>query len=63
MGARDARKSRLERSRSPALGIGPHLALDKDAPDLRPIARPEAGTIVEVPEAGGLHHRYLRRAA
>jgi putative transposase len=40
-----------------------HLALDKDAPDLRPIARPEEGTIVEVPEVGGLHHRYLRRAA
>jgi putative transposase len=40
-----------------------HLALDKDAPDLRPIARPEVGRIVEVPEVGGLHHRYLRRAA
>ena len=40
-----------------------HLALDKDAPDLRPIALPEAGRIVEVPEVGGLHHRYLRRAA
>ena len=40
-----------------------HLALDKDAPDLRPIALPEAGKIVEVPEVGGLHRRYLRRAA
>ena len=40
-----------------------HLALDKDAPDLRPIAHPAAGTIVEVPEVGGLHHRYLRQAA
>ena len=40
-----------------------HLALDKDAPELRAIARPEAGKIVEVPEVGGLHHRYLRRAA
>src|SRR5262245_57592490 len=40
-----------------------HLALDKDAPDIRPIARLEAGTILEVPEVGGLHHRYLRRAA
>ena len=40
-----------------------HLALDKDAPDLRPIALPEAGKIVEVSEVGGLHHRYLRRAA
>jgi hypothetical protein len=40
-----------------------HLALDKDAPDLRPIELPAAGTIVEVPEVGGLQHRYLRRAA
>jgi transposase InsO family protein len=40
-----------------------HLALDKDAPNLRPIARPEAGRIVEVSEVGGLHHCYLRRAA
>ncbi len=40
-----------------------HLALDKDAPDLRPIALPAAGKIVEVPEVGGLHHRYLRQAA
>jgi putative transposase len=40
-----------------------HLALDKDAPDLRPIELPTAGKIVEVPEVGGLHHRYLRQAA
>jgi putative transposase len=40
-----------------------HLALDKDAPDPRPIEPPAAGKIVEVPEVGGLHHRYLRQAA
>jgi transposase InsO family protein len=40
-----------------------HLALDKDAPDVRPVALPEAGGIVEIPEVGGLHHRYLRQAA
>src|SRR5437667_351507 len=40
-----------------------HLALDKDAPDLRPVELPEAGSIVEIPEVGGLHHRYLRQAA
>ena len=40
-----------------------HLALDKDAPDLRPIEVPAAGKIVQVPEVGGLHHRYLRQAA
>ena len=40
-----------------------HLALDKDTPDLRPVERPEAGKIVQLPEVGGLHHRYLRQAA
>ena len=40
-----------------------HLALDKDAPELRPIELPAAGQIVELPEVGGLHHRYLRQAA
>ena len=40
-----------------------HLSLDKDAPDVRPIQRPEVGTIVALPEVGGLHHRYVRRAA
>ena len=40
-----------------------HLALEKDAPDGRPIERPEAGRIVQIPEVGGLHHRYVRRAA
>ena len=40
-----------------------HLALDKDAPDLRPIELPAAGQIVQLPEVGGLHHRYVRQAA
>jgi putative transposase len=40
-----------------------HLSLEKDAPDLRPIERPEMGTVVQLPEVGGLHHRYVRRAA
>ena len=39
-----------------------HLALDKDAPDVRPVELPEAGRIVEIPEVGGLHHRYVRAA-
>src|SRR2546422_11691720 len=35
-----------------------HLALDKDAPDIRPIELPEAGRIriLQIPEVGGLHH-------
>ena len=40
-----------------------HLSLEKDAPDVRPIERPEMGTVVQIPEVGGLHHRYVRRAA
>jgi len=40
-----------------------HLALAKDAPEPRPIERPVDGKIVELPEVGGLHHRYSRQAA
>ena len=40
-----------------------HLSLDKDAPDSRPIEPPERGTIIPIPEVGGLHHRYIRHAA
>jgi transposase InsO family protein len=32
-----------------------HLALDKDAPDPRPIEFPAAGRILQLPEVGGLH--------
>jgi transposase InsO family protein len=40
-----------------------HLSLDKDAPGGRPIEPPALGRIIPVPEVGGLHHRYVRRAA
>lgn len=40
-----------------------HRALDKDAPESRPIQPPEFGEVVELPQVGGLHHRYRRRAA
>jgi hypothetical protein len=40
-----------------------HLALDKYAPAGRPVERSEAGRIVEIPEVGGLHYRYVRQAA
>ena len=40
-----------------------HLALDKDAPIPRPVMPPGEGDIVAIPEVGGLHHRYERRAA
>jgi hypothetical protein len=40
-----------------------HLSLAKDAPDGRPIEPPGLGPIIPIPEVGGLHHRYVRRAA
>jgi putative transposase len=40
-----------------------HLALEKDSPEPRPIQAPESGRIIAIPEVGGLHHRYERRAA
>jgi transposase InsO family protein len=40
-----------------------HLSLAKDSPNPRPIQPREIGPIVAVPQVGGLHHRYERRAA
>jgi putative transposase len=40
-----------------------HLSLEKDAPNPRTIQSPEMRNIVQIPEVGGLHHRYERRAA
>jgi putative transposase len=40
-----------------------HLSLTKDAPEARAVMSPETGEVVELPEVGGLHHRYERRAA
>ncbi|MGO9270693.1 MAG: integrase core domain-containing protein [Terriglobia bacterium] len=45
------------------LGSRTHLSLAKDATTPRVVQGPEAGKIVEVPQVGGLHHRYERRAA
>jgi putative transposase len=40
-----------------------HLALEKDAPASRVVQPPTLGTVIELPQVGGLHHRYERRAA
>jgi transposase InsO family protein len=38
-----------------------HLSLDKDAPEPRAVVK--QGTIIAIPQVGGLHHRYERVAA
>ena len=40
-----------------------HLSLDKDAPTGREVQGPERGDVIVIPQVGGLHHRYARRAA
>ena len=41
-----------------------HLSLEKDARHRgRPVEQGEVGKLVEIAEVGGLHHRYVRRAA
>jgi putative transposase len=40
-----------------------HLSLGKDSPDPRSIQPEHMGRVVALPQVGGLHHRYERRAA
>src|SRR5215467_1924898 len=40
-----------------------HLSLAKDPPESRPVQPLGSGTVVAIPQVGGLHHRYERRAA
>ena len=40
-----------------------HLSLDMDSPAGRPVQPPDQGKVVSIPQVGGLHHRYERRAA
>jgi len=40
-----------------------HLSLDKDAPISRAKQPAAMGRIIELPQVGGLHHRYERIAA
>src|SRR5207245_11292037 len=44
-------------------GSRTHVALAKDAPESRAVQPPELGPVIELPQVGGLHHRYERRAA
>ena len=40
-----------------------HLSLGKDSPEPRSIQPAALGSVVALPQVGGLHHRYERRAA
>ncbi len=40
-----------------------HLALAKDTPEPRLVHPTDLGAVVAIPQVGGLHHRYERRAA
>ena len=39
-----------------------HLSFGKDAPEPRAVEPPQQGRVVAIPQVGGLHHRYQRRA-
>jgi transposase InsO family protein len=41
----------------------PHMSLDGDAPVTRVVEPRTSGKVVALPRVGGLHHRYVRRAA
>lgn len=40
-----------------------HLSLERDCPESRMVQNVGDGEVIEVPEVGGLHHHYERRAA
>jgi len=40
-----------------------HLSLDRNSPTPRDVEPPSLGEVVSIPQVGGLHHRYTRRAA
>jgi hypothetical protein len=39
-----------------------HRSLDDNAPCPREVDRPDEGSVVAIPQVGGLHHRYSRAA-
>jgi len=44
-------------------GSRTHLSLKKDSPTPRRVLAPTDGKVIALPQVGGLHHRYERRAA
>jgi putative transposase len=53
----------MHRARLGSEPMRTHLSLGKDSPQPRAIQLPERGSVVAVPQVGGLHHRYEGRAA
>jgi hypothetical protein len=45
------------------MGRGFRLGFGKDCPEPRPVEPPGMGEIIAIPQVGGLHHRYTRKAA
>jgi transposase InsO family protein len=44
-------------------GCRTHLSLEKDSPVSRSAEPPARGHVIEIPQVGGLHHLYTRKAA
>jgi len=44
-------------------GSRTYLSLKMDSPDSHPVQPPDHGKVISLPEVGGRHHRYERRAA
>jgi transposase InsO family protein len=40
----------------------PHRSLDQNAPNPRAVEPPTKGTVIAIPQVGGLHNRYTRAA-
>ena len=63
---------RVERCRSPEISklvrrllhdFAVRVSLKKDSPERRPVTPRGNGRVIAIPQVGGLHHRYERRAA
>jgi hypothetical protein len=48
---------------SPRMRGEPHNEFEMDCPKHRTVHELDRGRVIEIPEVGGLHHRYERRAA
>src|SRR5205823_14150555 len=56
-------KLRIAVAQSTVARYLPRPRRPKDTPEHRAVEQPEQGHVLSIPQVGGLHHRYLRRAA